>query len=126
MRGNILVVEDNELNRDMLSRFLELFDYHIEQAVSGEQALSCVRSNQPDLILMDLSLPDIDGCEVTRRLKSDPATRPIPIIALTAHAMVGDREKCLTAGFDEYETKPVNVPLLTKKIEALLSLEIPA
>lgn len=126
MRGRILIVEDNELNHDMLSRFLELFGYRTSLALDGAQALEACRREAPDLVLMDLTLPDLDGCEVTRRLKANPATRRIPVIALTAHAMLGDRERCLAAGCDEYETKPIRIAELRQKIDALLGVEVVA
>ena len=118
--AKILLVEDNELNRDMLRRRLERKGYAIAVAVDGQSALAAVQSERPDLILMDLRLPDIDGREVTRRLKTDEATRAIPVIALTAHAMEGDREQAIQAGCDDYDTKPVDLPRLIGKIEALL------
>src|SRR3954447_22175417 len=118
--AKILLVEDNELNRDMLSRRLERKGYAIAVAVDGREAFAAVQSERPDLILMDLRLPDIDGREVTRRLKADEATRAIPVIALTAHAMEGDREQAIQAGCDDYDTKPVDLPRLLGNIEALL------
>jgi CheY-like chemotaxis protein len=117
----ILIVEDNELNRDMLTRRLERRGYATLTAVDGEQGLDVARRDQPNLILMDMSLPVMDGWEATKRLKSAPETRGIPIVALTAHAMSGDRERALEAGCDEYDTKPVEFPRLVTKIEALLS-----
>lgn len=116
----ILIVEDNELNRDMLSRRLERRGYDTLVAVDGEQGLEVARRIQPHLILMDMSLPVLDGWEATKRLKSAPETASIPIVALTAHAMSGDRERALEAGCDEYDTKPVEFPRLVLKIEALL------
>jgi two-component system cell cycle response regulator DivK len=116
----ILLVEDNELNRDMLSRRLVRQGYRVVVAVDGGEALVRARDSAPDLILMDLSLPVIDGWEATRRLKADEATRPIPVIALTAHAMSGDREQALAAGCDDFDTKPVEMPRLLQKIAALL------
>ena len=116
----ILLVEDNELNRDMLSRRLLRQGYRVVVAVDGGEALARVREAMPDLILMDLSLPVIDGWEATRRLKADEATRRIPVIALTAHAMAGDREQALAAGCDDFDTKPVELPRLLEKITALL------
>jgi len=116
----ILLVEDNELNRDMLSRRLVRQGYRVVVAVDGGEALARVREAMPDLILMDLSLPVIDGWEATRRLKADEATRRIPVIALTAHAMAGDREQALAAGCDDFDTKPVELPRLLEKIAALL------
>ncbi len=116
----LLLVEDNEMNRDMLSRRLERKGFEIILAVDGLNGVEMARQNAPDLILMDMSLPLLDGWEATRRLKSDAATRPIPIIALTAHAMSSDRDKALEAGCDDYDTKPVDLPRLLLKIEALL------
>ena len=116
----ILLVEDNEMNRDMLSRRLRRKGYEVYTAVDGAEGLATSRSAQPDLILLDMRLPEIDGWEVTRRLKADEATRSIPIIALTAHAMEGDREKAIEAGCDDYDTKPVEFTDLLGKIEDLL------
>jgi CheY-like chemotaxis protein len=113
----ILIVEDNELNRDMLLRRLERRGYEVVVAVDGGEALRLAESQIPHLILMDMSLPVLDGWEASRQLKADPQTREIPIIALTAHAMPGDREKALEAGCDDYEVKPVNFPRLVEKIE---------
>jgi len=117
----ILLVEDNELNRDMLSRRLVRRGFDLVIAVDGAEALACAAGGNPDLILMDMSLPIIDGWEVTRRLKAAAATRAIPVIALTAHAMAGDREHCIAAGCDEFETKPVEFDRLLEKIQALLA-----
>jgi CheY-like chemotaxis protein len=117
----ILLVEDNEMNRDMLSRRLERTGYSVSMAHDGEQGLSMAFSEIPDLILMDISLPLIDGCEVTRRLKADPRTRHIPIIALTAHALVADRDRALGAGCDDYDTKPVDFGRLRTKIHIFLT-----
>jgi two-component system cell cycle response regulator DivK len=116
----ILLVEDNEMNRDMLSRRLERKGFTVVMAVDGQQGVDMAHSENPELILMDMSLPIIDGWEATRRLKADESTKAIPIIALTAHAMSGDREKALEAGADEYDTKPVELPRLLGKIQALL------
>lgn len=116
----ILLVEDNELNRDMLSRRLARQGYQVLQAVDGGEAIARASDSAPDLILMDLSLPVIDGWEATRRLKADEATRRIPVIALTAHAMAGDREQAMAAGCDDFDTKPVELPRLLEKIAALL------
>jgi len=116
----ILLVEANEMNRDMLSRRLTRKGYDVVFAVDGAQGLSMTSSENPDIILMDMSLPVIDGWEATRQLKTNPHTQNIPVIALTAHAMSGDREKALTAGCDEYDTKPIELPRLLAKIEALL------
>ena len=118
--ASILLVEDNEMNRDMLSRRLKRKGYEVDIAVDGAQALEAVNASKPELILMDLSLPVMDGWEATRRLKADPATASIPVIALTAHAMSGDREKAVEAGCDDYDTKPVNLKRLLEKMEALL------
>ncbi len=116
----ILLVEDNEINRDMLSRRLERNGYLVVTARDGEEGHSRASSERPDLILMDISLPAMDGWEVSRLLKAQDTTRAIPIIALTAHALIGDRAKALEAGCDEYETKPVEFARLTEKIEKLL------
>jgi len=119
----ILLVEDNEMNRDMLSRRLQRKGYSVLIAVDGEQGLATAYSEMPDLILMDISLPFIDGYEVTRRLKANPRTRNIPVIALTAHALLTDRDKALRAGCNDYDTKPVDFTRLTEKIETLLVKE---
>ncbi len=116
----ILLVEDNEMNRDMLSRRLLRNGYQVVLAVDGGEGLAMARAESPDLILMDMSLPVLDGWEATRQLKSEPGTREIPVIALTAHAMAGDRQKALSAGCDDFDTKPVELPRLLTKIEALL------
>ena len=116
----LLYVEDNEMNRDMLSRRLQRRGYEVLIAVDGEQGLSMAASEKPDVILMDMSLPVVDGWEATRRLKAAPDTRRIPIIGLTAHAMATDRDKCLEAGCDDYDTKPVELGRLLEKIERLL------
>ena len=116
----ILIVEDNEMNRDMLSRRLARRGYEIVMAVDGEEGIAAAKAKNPDLILMDMSLPVIDGWEATRRLKAEPSTREIPVIGLTAHAMAGDREKVIAAGCDDYDTKPVELPRLLEKIEALI------
>ena len=121
--ARLLYVEDNEMNRDMLSRRLQRRGYEILIAVDGEQGIALATAEKPDLILMDMSLPVIDGWEAVRRLKASPETAPIPIIGLTAHAMESDREKCLAAGCDDYDTKPVELPRLLTKIEQWLSLE---
>lgn len=112
----ILLVEDNELNRDMLSRRLKRRDYDVEMAVDGQQGVDLTRSLMPDLILMDMSLPIIDGWTATGILKSDSSTSHIPIIALTAHAMEGERQKCLEAGCDDFDTKPIEFKRLLEKI----------
>ena len=117
----ILLVEDNEMNRDMLSRRLLRKGYEVVMAVDGEQAVAMAQSEKPDLILMDMSLPVIDGWEATRRVKASEASSGIPIIALTAHAMSGDRERALGAGCDDYDTKPIEMPRLLEKIDALLA-----
>ncbi|MGH9516041.1 MAG: response regulator [Terriglobales bacterium] len=119
----ILLVEDNEMNRDMLSRRLQRKGYSVLIAVDGEQGLASAYSEMPDLILMDISLPFIDGYEVTRRLKANPRTRHIPVIALTAHALLTDRDKAMRAGCNDYDTKPVDFARLTEKIETLLVKE---
>jgi CheY-like chemotaxis protein len=122
----ILLVEDNEMNRDMLSRRLERRGYRVVLAVDGLSGVETAAAQAPDLVLMDMSLPVLDGWEATRRLKAAPATRHIPVIALTAHAMAGDREKALEAGCDDYDTKPIELPRLLGKIEALLGAAAPA
>ena len=116
----ILVVEDNEMNRDMLARRLIRRGYDVLIAEDGERGMAMAAAERPDLI-MDMSLPVVDGWEATRRLKADPATRPIPVIALTAHAMSTDREKVFEAGCDDYDTKPVELPRLLEKMERLLA-----
>jgi len=119
--AKILLVEDNEMNRDMLSRRLERRGHEIVMAVDGVEGVTMARSAAPDLILMDMSLPVLDGWEATRQLKADAATRTIPIIALTAHAMSGDRERAMEAGCDDYDTKPIELPRLLEKIQAMLA-----
>ena len=119
----ILLVEDNEMNRDMLSRRLERKGYAVILAVDGQQGVDLTRSERPDLILMDMSLPVLDGWEATRLIKADPVTQAIPVIALTAHAMLGDREKAFAAGCDDYDIKPIDLPRLLSKIEACLDKE---
>ncbi len=121
----ILLVEDDELNRDSLRRLLRRRGYDILLAVDGEEALVMARTERPDVILMDMRLPGIDGWEATRRLKADPETRAIPIVALTAHAMAGDRDQSLAAGCDDHDTKPIDLDRLLPKIRALLA-EAPA
>ena len=116
----ILLVEDNEMNRDMLSRRLERKGYEVLIAVDGSQGIAMAQAEVPDLILMDMSLPVVDGWEATRRLRAEPGTQAVPIIALTAHAMTGDREKAIEAGCDDYDTKPIELPRLLGKIEVLL------
>ena len=117
----ILLVEDNEMNRDMLSRRLERKGYRVVMAVDGAAGVAMALSEAPDLILMDMSLPVLDGWEATRQIKANPATRLIPVIALTAHAMSGDRESAMSAGCEDYDTKPIELPRLLGKIEALLA-----
>ena len=116
----LLLVEDNEMNRDMLSRRLARRGYEVAVALDGEQGVAMAKSEAPALILMDMSLPGMDGWEATRQIKAMPETRAIPVIALTAHAMAGDREKAIAAGCDEFDTKPVDLTRLLEKIEALL------
>lgn len=118
--AKILLVEDNEMNRDMLSRRLVRSGYEVVIAVHGEEGVALARTTSPDLVLMDMSLPVLDGWEATRRLKADPATREIPVISLTAHAMAGDREKAREAGCDDFDTKPVEYTRLLSKIERLI------
>jgi CheY-like chemotaxis protein len=117
----ILLVEDNEMNRDMLSRRLARKGYEVSIAVDGRQGVEMAQSATPDLILMDMSLPVLDGWEATRQLKNADATRHIPVIALTAHAMSGDRERALEAGCDDYDTKPIELTRLLEKIETMLN-----
>jgi CheY-like chemotaxis protein len=117
----ILLIEDNEMNRDMLSRRLQRKGYEVVLAVDGQSGVAMTQNQTPDLVLMDMSLPVLDGWEATRRLKADAATQYIPIIALTAHAMSSDRDKALEAGCDDYDTKPIELSRLLGKIEALLS-----
>lgn len=119
--ARILLVEDNEMNRDMLSRRLARKGYEVALAVDGRQGVEMARTLDYDLVLMDMSLPEVDGWDATRQLKSDPATEDLPIIALTAHAMSGDREKALEAGCDDYDTKPIEMERLLGKMEALLA-----
>lgn len=116
----ILLVEDDEMNRDMLSRRLIKREFDVLIAVDGEAGVRMAHSESPDLVLMDMSLPGIDGWTATRQLKADDATRDIPVIALTAHAMAGDREKAMEAGCDDFDTKPVDLARLLGKMEALL------
>ncbi|HRI81856.1 MAG TPA: response regulator [Opitutaceae bacterium] len=116
----ILLVEDNEMNRDMLTRRLERRGYTVVAAVDGAAGVAQARSEKPDLILMDMSLPVIDGWEATKQIRSEPDIAGTPIIALTAHAMSSDREKCINAGCDDFDTKPVELPRLLAKIEDLL------
>ena len=121
--AKILLVEDNEMNRDMLSRRLTRRGFDVVIAVDGAQGVAMAKSESPDLILMDMSLPVMHGWDATRELKADPQTQQIPVIALTAHVMAGDREKGIEAGCDDFDTKPVELPRLLGKIEALLGNE---
>jgi two-component system, cell cycle response regulator DivK len=116
----ILLVEDNELNRDMLSRRLQRKGFEVAMAVDGRQGVEMARAGGYDLVLMDMSLPEIDGWEATRQLRADAATKAVPIIALTAHAMAGDRDKALEAGCNDYDTKPIDLERLLGKMQALL------
>ncbi len=118
--SKILLVEDNEMNRDMLSRRLIRRGYEVIMAMDGEEAVRMASETQPDLILMDMSLPIIDGWEATRRIKANPATTKIPVIALTAHALSGDREKALEAGCEDYDTKPIELDRLLEKMDIFL------
>jgi two-component system, cell cycle response regulator DivK len=117
----VLLVEDNELNRDMLSRRLTRKGYSVVMAVDGAAGVSSAKAHQPDIILMDMSLPVIDGWEAARQIKADPATTKIPLIALTAHAMAGDRERAIEAGCDDYDTKPVDLDRLLGKMLAAMA-----
>jgi CheY-like chemotaxis protein len=117
----ILLVEDNEMNRDMLSRRLQKKGFEVVIAVDGGEGVAKAKSDKPDLILMDLSLPVMDGLQATAQIKADPATRPIPVLALTAHAMADDRDKALAAGCEDYDTKPIELPRLLEKIGNLLA-----
>ncbi len=119
--AKILLVEDNEMNRDMLGRRLKRRGFEVLVAADGAEGVAMAGREAPDLILMDMSLPVLDGWEATRRLKAEPKTRAIPIIALTAHAMEGDRDKALEAGCDDYDTKPIELERLLGKMEAFLS-----
>lgn len=119
--AKILLVEDNEMNRDMLSRRLQRKGFEVTMAFDGQQGVEMAKAQMPDLILMDMSLPVLDGWDATRQIKADATTKVIPVIALTAHAMAGDREKSLQAGCDDYDTKPVEFARLLEKIETLLS-----
>ena len=118
--ARILLVEDNEMNRDMLSRRLAKKGFTVEMAVDGKAGVDMGRAGQYDLILMDMSLPEIDGWEATRQLRAAPETKTVPIIALTAHAMAGDRDKALEAGCNDYDTKPIELERLLGKMAALL------
>ncbi|WP_407275646.1 response regulator [Halothiobacillus sp. DCM-1] len=117
----LLLVEDNELNRDMLSRRLEKRGYTVQVALDGAEGVAKAKQDRPDLILMDMSLPVLDGWEATRALRADPTTQAIPVIALTAHAMDGERSRALEAGCDDFDTKPVDLPRLLEKISRLLA-----
>ena len=119
----ILLVEDNEMNRDMLSRRLQRKGFEVAVAVDGRQGVEMAKSDSYDLILMDMSLPEIDGWEATRQLRAEPGTQSIPIIALTAHAMAGDRERAIEAGCNDYDTKPIELPRLLSKMESLLGAQ---
>lgn len=116
----VLLVEDNEMNRDMLSRRLIRNGFEVVMAVNGQEGIDMAGSESPDLILMDMSLPILDGWDATRQLKSDPSTAAIPIIALTAHAMQADKERALAAGCDDFDTKPIELPRLLEKMKALI------
>ena len=119
--AKILLVEDNEMNRDMLSRRLERRGHTIVMAVDGQQGVDMAKTEVPDIILLDMSLPVVDGWEAARQIKAQPESKDIPVIALTAHAMAGDKEKALKAGCNDYDTKPVELPRLLGKIDALLA-----
>ena len=121
MVAKILLVEDNEMNRDMLSRRLERRGHQVAMADDGQRGVEMAQTEAPDIILMDMSLPGIDGWEAARLIKQAPETRAIPVIALTSHAMAGDRERALQSGCDDYDTKPVDLPRLLGKIDALLA-----
>lgn len=123
--SRVLLVEDNEMNRDMLSRRLQRRGFVVLIAIDGEAGIHMAESERPDLILMDMSLPLIDGWDATRRIRSNPVTQQIPILALTAHAMEGEREKAIAAGCNDYDTKPVELERLLKKMEALLPGGLP-
>jgi two-component system cell cycle response regulator DivK len=118
--ARILLIEDNDLNRDIISRHLAHYKYQVLVASNGLQGIALARAELPDLIIMDMSLPVLDGWEATRQLKASPETSPIPVIALTAHAMADDRQRCFEVGCSDYETKPIDFPKLLKKIEVLL------
>ncbi len=123
--SKLLLIEDNEMNRDMLSRRLTRKGYQVSVAIDGQAGIDSARADRPDLILMDMNLPIVDGWEATRRLREMPETRHIPIIALTAHAMSGDRDRALAHGCDDYDTKPVELIRLVEKIEVLLAVHRP-
>lgn len=116
----ILLVEDNEMNRDMLSRRLERRGFEVAMAVDGRQGVEMARAGGYDLVLMDMSLPEVDGWEATRQIRASPETKTLPVIALTAHAMAGDRERALEAGADDYDTKPIDLARLLQKIDTVL------
>lgn len=116
----ILLVEDNEMNRDMLSRRLQRKNFEVVMAVDGDECMQVLEKHRPDLVLMDINLPGRDGYELTRQIKSDPETQSLPVIALTAHAMSGDREKAIAAGCDDHDTKPVDFKRLLGKIQNLM------
>ena len=120
--AKVLLVEDNEMNRDMLSRRLIRRGFQVVFAINGKEGVELARSEKPDIILMDMSLPIMDGWEATRCVKADDQTRNVPVIGLTAHAMVGDREKAIEAGCDDYDTKPVEIDRLISKMERLLTV----
>jgi CheY-like chemotaxis protein len=124
--ATVLIVEDNEMNRDMLSRRLERRGFTIRIAVDGAEGVAMATADIPDIVLMDMSLPIMDGWEATRTLKANPDTAGIPVIGLTAHAMAGDREKCLAAGCDDYDTKPIELPRLLEKMQSQLGDKFPA
>jgi CheY-like chemotaxis protein len=124
--ATVLIVEDNEMNRDMLSRRLERRGFTIRIAVDGAEGVAMATAELPDLVLMDMSLPVMDGWEATRTLKANPDTAGIPVIGLTAHAMAGDREKCMAAGCDDYDTKPIELARLLEKMQGKLGDKFPA
>jgi len=117
---NVLLVEDNEMNRDMLSRRLTKRGYAVAMAIDGQQGIDMAVSEKPDLILLDMSLPVVDGWEAAKQIKANPLSASVPLIALTAHAMAADRERAMSAGCDDFDTKPVELPRLLGKMEALL------
>ncbi len=121
----VLLVEDNEMNRDMLSRRLARRGFDVLMALNGEQGVRMAKTEMPDLILMDMSLPVLDGWGATRQIKAEASTQSIPLIALTAHAMAGDRDKALQAGCDDYDTKPIELPRLLEKMDRLLQEKTP-
>lgn len=123
--SRLLLVEDNEMNRDMLAKRLKRRGYEVIVAVDGREGIAMASSERPDLILMDMSLPEVDGWEATRTIKADPETQRIPVIALTAHAMEGDRQKAIDAGCDDYDTKPIDLARLLEKMTQLLASNTP-